>query len=71
MFCYLDEVLHVPRLIIHIIIIPEEDTGGDADDADQAQNDEGGHNHEDHQPDIVLPIPEIRTINYQCLDISP
>ena len=42
-----------------VIITAEEDAGGDADDADEAQDDEGESKHKQHQPQIFLPIPDI------------
>ena len=37
-----------------VIITAPEDAGGDAEDADEAQDDEGGSKHKQHQPHIFI-----------------
>ena len=36
------------------VLEADEDAAGDADDQDEAQDDEGGHNDQDHQAVILL-----------------
>ena len=53
-------MFHVLCFNIHVIIIAKEDTGGDTNDANKAKDDEEGNKDQDHQPNIILTIPEMK-----------
>ena len=49
----------------------DEDAAGDADDEDEAQDDEGGHNDQDHQAVILLRSAEASiTISYSWVHLN-